>query len=495
MKQQLETRRTQINDNENLDAASKGDATSQLNAAENTLQEAEKAISYVETETRAKESFGDTLKELQDQLGTVREREPDTPRIDSDLEGLTKKLKEKEAAKETLSNRQKDIRSKILEREKRVSQIASDREAAETLVRDTQKAIEDLEKQPEDPNKPIALLVLQSRLLAAQLDVEKFLLESQRLEQTGQSNPLERDLVARELELIDLEIKSWQDRVNAVKAEEIKKQQAQADRELKKIERYNNPKLKSLAQQGQDLATMRSEIDDLTQVLNDELKRLQKKNEDIEDEREALQTKIATLGMTTSTGMLLVDHRRNLAPTSLSKRRLSELAENLRKSQARVINLNESRDTLQQREQVLNEVVATSDNLRPSDLQPLEETTEELLDTQIALIDDLLVDIGEYHRQIFDVEVEHRSFITNIEASKQFIQENALWIRSAENIATTDFGMSAKGLRLFLDRKSWNQISLAVGNHVMNRPYELAILGMIVAVLWVVQRRLRWSHE
>ncbi|MEL7499902.1 MAG: hypothetical protein AAFN77_20025 [Planctomycetota bacterium] len=492
LKEQVESKRKQISENEALDAATKSDANNQLNTAANWLQKATTANTYIQSESVAKENFEETIAALQEKL--KEDLTAETPDPSASLDDLSAQLQARESRLQTLQASQKTIRTQITDRDKRVAQIATLRKTAENDLSETTKGLAELEAQPDDFNKPLSLLVLRSKRLALDLEAKSLLLESQRLEQTARSLPLERDQVERELKILQGEIDAWRAAVNRREQDEIRQQQEAAKKELENIAKYKNPELQAIATRSQVLANTRSELTNRTKQLSSELEDIKKQNTIIEQEQAALKAKIEMIGLTASTGMLLVEHRRNLMTTAMSQRRLSVLADELRTSQAKVIDLNVEREALQATDLQIESVVASSSKKDVDEVQ-LKLDSRALIKSQIKLINDLTDDYTKYHKKLFDVEVEHRTLIANINESKKFTDENALWVRSAKPIATSDVSTAVTGWRSFFNRSSWQQLTNAVGGHISKQPYESGLLALIIGGLFVIQRRLRWSHE
>lgn len=506
LRKQIASRKTQINANEALEEGVKNDANNQLNTATEWLTKAAAAQAYLKKESAAK----DDKKSGEANAVPQEELVAESPKQDATLDDLKEILQSKETNLELLLDEQQDLQTRIANRSERVLNLPALRKQAENAVKDTIQLIEANEKQPDDFSKPLSRLVLQSKKVALELEVKKLTTEALRLEQIGRSLPVERDRLTQKIQNRKTEVKRWREATDKRLKAEIEQQRQDAIEAALKAA----PELKIIAKQNQAYANMRRDLIVRIDTLQADLDRLKSVNSTLEKEQSTLEQRIETTGLTSSNGILLVAHRRTLPSTAHSQESILQLIDELRVSKAKTLELESERvklvSTLNALETAAeDEAKAKSDpedpplsvedkieRAREREKTELFETKKRaLLNSQLDIISSLLADHRNHQKKNLAVEVEHGSLIRNVNKAKEYVDENALWVRSANRVHGSDLEDSITGLRSFFNRKAWNKLLASIGKHIIDQPYETGLMGLIIGGLFVVQRRLRWSHE
>lgn len=506
LRKQIESRKTQINANETLEEGVKSDANNQLNTATDWLTKAAAAQAYLKNESAAKDD------QTSEEANAAPQEEliAKSPQQGATLDVLKGELQSKETKLELLLDEQQDLQTRIANRSERVLNLPALRKQAENAVKDTIQAIEANEKQPEDFSKPLSLLVLQSKKVALELEVKKLTLEALRLEQIGRSLPVERDRLAQEIQNLKTEVKRWREATDKRLKAEIEQQRQDAIEAAMKAA----PELKVIAKQNQAYANMRRDLIVRIDTLQAELDKIKTINSSLEKEQRTLEQRIETTGLTSSNGILLVAHRRTLPSTAHSQESILRLIDELRVSKAKTLELESERvqlvstlNALETAAEDKAEVISDPEDPPLSVEDKIERARErvkselleskkrDLLNSQLDIITSLLADHRNHQKKNLAVEVEHGSLIRNVNKAKEYVDENALWVRSANRVHGSDLEDSITGLRSFLNRKAWSKLLASIGTHIINQPYETGLMGLIIGGLFVVQRRLRWSHE
>ena len=506
LRKQIESRKKQINANETLEEGVKSDANNQLNTATDWLTKAAAAQAYLKNESAAK----DDKKTKDANAGTQEELIAESPEPGATLDALKGELQSKETKLELLLDEQQELQTRIANRSERVLNLPALKKQAENAVKDTVQAIEANEKQPNDFSKPLSLLVLQSKKVALELEVKKLTLESLRLEEIGRSLPIERDRLAQKIQNLKTEVKRWREATDKRLKAEIEQQRQDAIEAALKAA----PELKVIAKQNQAYANMRRDLIVRIDTLQSELDRLKSVNSSLEKEQSTLEQRIETTGLTSSNGILLVAHRRTLPSTAHSQESKLRLTDELRVSKAKTLELESERVKLVSTLNVLETTAEDAAEAKSGSEDPplsvddkierarervkselLESKKRALLNSQLDIISSLLADHRNHQKKNLAVEVEHESLIRNVNKAKEYVDENALWVRSANRVHGSDLEDSITGLRSFLNRKAWSKLLANIGKHIIDQPYETGLMGLIIGGLFVVQRRLRWSHE
>ena len=493
--QQIEARKEQVEGNAALDEVAKKDAMTQLNTAGASIQKAiasrnERAAMKAENES-SEERRNQLKEELAAPLVAL------SPEPSTSLEDLGTKLQQKEANLETLKNEQKEIRDRITKRETEKNALPGKRMSVEEDIRKARNALSELSNQPESSTRELSQLVLESQLKYHEQELERLAVKSVRLEQEGRTLPLRRDLVSRKIKNLEAEIEAWRAQIEKKRQQEIDRQKQEAKQEALKAMEQSNELLRELAQTNQELASQRETLNSQLKALEEEQQRVTQTSDKIEKNRSDLKEKIE-IGLTTTTGILLVEHRRSLVPVAKSQNRLAELTAKVREAQAAKLALSEQRDAISTSDEAINTMIqahASAFENMPDDADP-QERVRSLLETQLNLADALLNDYSEdYIPKLTSLEQAHRSLIKNVELSREFTTENALWVRSANPISLDDLTDSTSGVQRFLNYRAWKNLAESIGQHISTRPYEITVLVIFVGGLFMVQRRLKATHE
>ncbi len=493
--QQIEARKGQVEGNAALDETAKKEAMTQLNAAGASIQKAIASRNERDKMKAENESSDSRREKLKEELATPLVAL--SPEPSASLEDLGTKLQQKEAELDTLKNEQKEIRDRIAKRETEKSDLPGKRMSFEEEIRRVRNALNELANQPESPARELTRLVLESELKFYEQELERLAVKSVRLEQEGRTLPLRRDQVARKIKNLEAEIEAWRTQIEKKRQLEIDRQKQEAKREAIKAMEQSNELLRELAQTNQELASQREKLNSQLKALEEEQQRITQTSDKIEKNRSDLKEKIE-IGLTTTTGILLVEHRRSLVPAAKSQNRLAELTAKVREAQAAKLALSEQRDTISTSDEAIDTMIqahASAFENMPDDADP-QERVRSLLETQLNLADALLNDYSEdYIPKLTSLEQAHRSLIKNIELSREFTTENALWVRSANPISLDDLTDSTSGVQKFLNYRAWMNLAESIVQHISTRPYEITVLVIFVGGLFMVQRRLKATHE
>ena len=81
--------------------------------------------------------------------------------------------------------------------------------------------------------------------------------------------------------------------------------------------------------------------------------------------------------------------------------------------------------------------------------------------------------------------------VNKVREVRQYIDKNALWIRSANPVSIADLEYSKNAIASFFEPAKWNELALNAKAKMAKRPYESALAGFIILGMFVVSRRLK----
>ena len=407
---------------------------------------------------------------------------PVTSQVDSELlhRQLIKKRQLLEKSKASLETH--ELESK--EYQERLTVVPRLRAEANDRLKLTKQTIEKIENETQDEADQLSLILLYSKRLASQKQVKMLDAEAELQELTGKFLPIQHDLIARRISQLELEIKKWE-----VELKKVRELETQREAEEARLATANvDPALKSLAVRNEELVAARKKMHDDLQILATELSKVQSDIEALQDRFGSLKDKIDAAGLTKANGMLLVELRRNLAPTGASQLRIGQIEDDLQRFNLQVVQLTEERAELHDPVAYIKAQIERDD----SD-NPLLRLGLDFIDSKREYLDQLVADNQEYLKLLQNAGVKHQQLIDQTHQVRTYIDKNALWIRSAHPISFSDYSPTVLGVVAFCDPQQWGAAVRQVRNRMGNRPYETAIATIGLFLLFVFTRRLKIS--
>ncbi len=483
LSKKIEEHKTFIGSEENLDETIKKTRLDVLSNAARFLQNTGK----FQVELAGLRQQIDDLKKFDPKL----EREnlskspvPETPPKDADTssELLAKELQAKKLLLDTVKTNLEAAENSIKERDNRVTIIATDRNKATQRLKEIESKIASASGTDEDTQ--LSLLLFASQKLAATTELAKLDAESEYQELAGTALPVQRDQVQRRLARLQSEIGLWEKSVVRLRNQEIQKQAEEA-----RIATMNaHPALKSLAMRNQELASLRKSLDEKIQAIKKEQSEITSKTDQLQSKFDSLLAKIKAVGLTDTNGMLLVEHRRSLMPSFENAQRISTINAELKQVNLNKIQLSEERKPLADLPGFVEDQLL-SNGSQPN--QRLIEMGSQIANDQKQFLDALIVDYNEYRRLLGNVAIKREELTKVISESRQFVDKNALWLRSSDSVCPDDMVKAQAGFASFFRAANWINLGTNLKSRVISKPHEFGLGCLGLCCLFVITRKFR----
>jgi DNA repair exonuclease SbcCD ATPase subunit len=485
LEKQIEAQKKLINENDSLDEPTKLAYQEQLNSASTWLQKAKTFRSSAE-ELQSKISDFDrdmaTQKDELEKMNSVRQIDPE-----STSEELQTQLQAKRTELQEAKTRFATILSQIDEREARIAQLPARQNSAQDRLKTIEQSFASLANKPEDVTMQLSILALETQKLATKNEVDALKAEVQRQEQVGKLLPVERDVLSRNVNRLETEIAEWENEFNIRRAREIEAEQTKAKKMAREaIE--SNPAFAELANRNKQLLEIWEKLTKKLKDTREEKQKVEDRNQDINKNFDSLKKKIEQ-GMTTANGMLLVEHRKDLMQPMQSQVRIKEITKELQRVRNEKATLKDQREPLATTESFVADY-AKRNNRPENDTSGFNEMVSKLAVTQLEYLDRLNGDYETYRGLLFAISNEHSALIKQIRESRDYIDENAMWIQSSQPTVLADFNKSKGGLSRFFDLTQWRQLAGTIKERIIGKPYESGIAAVLLMGVFIFNRRL-----
>lgn len=492
LKKQIQDQIELLKSNETLAENSKLEQLKQLNDAVALVLKAKSDQAVIEVETKKKnefqtEEFQAELKARQDQL---KEPSPlhDSPMANQNAAELEKTRDIKQAAIVQKKEQRDDFESEIKELEKRIKELSGIRTRVAKGLKLIKQNISELEQ---EPDKLAQRLILQAGELAAQTEIEKLDIESVRQTQRSITLPLDRTWITREITKLEMELVEWkkayktqkkvEDNALIQQAMAAKKKAINADEWLNELASRNL----ELTQESKDLTDKIDVCDKGATKAKLDFEKYEKRLSDVRD-------KIDSLGITKKIGIELVDFRNRIMQTVKSLERIELIRTEVQNCLQKELSLKKERASLAD---------LMGERIEKREASGIGLTDPELSDAQfedfagelIEMILGNLLNLEEEYKKFqpcLEKEREQLELLVNkVLEAFEYIDENVLWVRSADPISLANLSKSKTAVRSFFDREKWIQlVEYAKGNV---SPFHSALAGFIMVAIFVVSRRLK----
>ncbi len=409
--------------------------------------------------------------------------EPLVPKITGDTmsEQLAKELIGKQGKLQAAKANLGEIEKQMDRLSGRITQIPAERSSASENLEQIQEEIAERSTQADAPDHQLALLLLEVRRRAAKAELEKLKSEEARQEQGVIIDTLQRDFYSREVSRLQDEVANWEKALKRLRKNEVREDQLAAREEAENAHWLLSP----LAQRNEVLVRDRRVVLDRLQRLNSDLETIVAETESIIKRRTEITNKIEAAGLTGTNGMELVDLRRNLQSTGESHIQIRELQTELRRVNLSKVGLNEERDGL------ADLAAAVQKELKIGEQHVLFPNAIEFMESKREYLFQLIKDYQSYGRKISEVSEARKKLIDEINETIIYIDENAIWIRSAEPISIADVKSIVSELDSFFDSDSWAELVASSQQRALKRPYELSFAAFVFVVLVAINRRVK----
>ena len=398
------------------------------------------------------------------------------------IDQIEEKRANLELFKQKLDRLEKDIQFHT----ERVTKIPAERAEANKALEDARTATARLIADSESADNKIAQILQELRYRAAEEELKKLDVEIDRQELSARIDPLERDSASRNVKRLETEIQSWEREIKKLRKKEVFQEQQLASQATETA----HWSIKPLAERNEALVSERKKIVEELQLLRTEHQKIVQQTESIVERRSDITNKIAAAGLTATNGMLLVDLRRTLDSTGECHIRIHQLQTELRKVNLSKISLIQERDELDDPLGAVEKLVNSNDTSAP-----LVQRALQFIQTKREYLYQLIEDYQSYGRKVSEVSQARKKLIDEINSTLNYIDVNALWVRSAEPLSFKYVTEAGDGIDQFFDTESWTNIAAGSQILVTERPYEATTALFFLVALVIFNRRVKNSIE
>ena len=506
----IEEQKKLITENDSLDESDKSAYLEQLNSASTWHQKAKNFRSNIEDLETKIANFDRDMAEQTKRLEAMSvDREID-PEATSDQ--LQSQLQEKRSELQEAKSKLAAVMSQLEKRETLTGQIPVKRNEALERVKKIEQGFTALADKPNDLAKQLSELALEAQKLATKNEIEALDIEVRRQEQVGKLLPIERDVLAKTVNRLEKEIEAWDAAFGKAREAEIEREKTEAKRIAMEAIKAN-PGLAELANRNKTLLVDRQALTEKIQDARAELQQVGVRQDDVDSKFKSLKQKIEK-GMTTANGMLLVEHRQDLMQPMRSKVRINEITKEIQEVKLKEATLKEQREPLSNVEEFVKKLAAKH-GLKREDVQQEEDDQKEverkkennkkyddfiqmaneLVTSQLEYIDNLDSDYDGYRTLLINVASENSLLVTKVNESRQYIDQNAIWLKSSSPVnVTTDFAKSQNGMFRFFSYEAWSNLAGQIKGRAISKPLESGLTAVVLIGIFIFNRRLKERH-
>ena len=453
-----------------------------ISVLETAQENMAKFKSYQKTITKYQseiDTYDATLTNVKNRLAAM-EAMPSLPAIDPrrSMEQLQREIQTvqhevdlKKAELQSASNESKRINQRIADVPK--LKAAAQQRLKEVTVRLAEPAPE---------NDDGSHLLQQAIRTATEAEITMLSLETRHLELDSQLNPLQVDLLSRQLKQLESTADELKQTVNRIRNREVQEQIASA----REAAIGAHPRLSELALRNQELAELRKELAQQIQTISKEKTivagQALKVEEDLASVRKQIEESVSA-----TKNMLLVETSRQMISPVESRVRLSKMQSEMQTLNGSLFQLQEERQELADPQAWLESQLGWSAQERDPELQAM---ASEFVATRKSLMVSVLKDYRSLIRLLGETAAQREKLIASLVETRRFLNENMLWVQSTSPVSLDTFQNSSEGLRSFFAPDAWTEAGNIMLTRITSRPQETLIYTMVFAGLFFMVKRL-----
>ena len=444
-----------IGGDEQIDKVDKTQKLEVLNAAQDSLVKANSfRVRKAEYDGQLKD-YPAELERLTADLNTESELPELVVTSEDTSDGLELDLQNVQQDLQRFEQKFAELDSAIENLNRRITEIPKLRAKAQEELEKTKANLSKLDLQ-EDDDSQLGWVAQRSHQIELQAQVEMLESETRRQELAGKVLPLKRDEAARQIKRLKTRVADYEREIEILNQAEVAQQAEQA-----RLEAINaHDALKDLANRNRELTQLRSNITIRKQLSFEEKQKVEDLVKALSVEISELKDKVETAGgVTNANGMLLVESRRNLEHPYESAARIREIQTELQVVNVAVLALEEERKPLSDPLEFVKQQIGDDWEALISDpKKDIKKMAVKFAQTKRQYLDDLLNDYNQYRGLLGELTVQRKELLRQIQTNKNYIDEQALWVRNTEPVAVNDFQNSLEGLQRFFSPESWGEI-------------------------------------
>ena len=298
--------------------------------------------------------------------------------------------------------------------------------------------------------------------------------------------PLNSDLLAREMKILEKEIESWNHAANLRRRLDLEEEARQARAQV--IEAA--PALRILAERNAELTERRITFSQQLRDATEEEIQVYELLNKVRGQHENVEKSIIDKTLSQANGLLLVDIRRTMVRPFKSRQRIRQINRELRTIGLERIKLNEQREPLSHPNEYVAEILkgVHSDSISDEELSVM---ALEIVESIRQQYDQLSADHHTYTDLLGKIVAESEELVREIEATLQFVNRKSLWVRSAQPLGVEQVAKSRYAVSKFFSPSRWTQLIGHLTHRCVTSPHESAagLIGLVS--LFIFSRRFK----
>lgn len=361
------------------------------------------------------------------------------------------------------------------------------------LISDVKRQREETQQQlaattPDEQNVPLAearRVEIQIRQRAYQNQLDLYRAESAKYDAIAELLVAQRDLAKRACNAAEMVATQWTTIVTDFRKRESDRQADEARLQL----RNADPALRTLAERNAELAKMRQALADDMADIAEQLTLTTKQVSILDSQLDKAEQRVRRAGHSATVGLMLRRYRSELPGRTDWESRQAKIETEMPRANLAIIQIEEDREALAD----VHAVVETSTRhaREPLKKEKLQQAAYEIVQSQLKLLDQLDADLNTYLEDLSELEVLNGNLQRQVQASRSFINEHVLWIRSAEPIGKQDFANTGRALISLSKPGQWVALAKHGGVDALQRPLTGVLVILVVVTIIISQSRLR----
>lgn len=448
----------------------------ELNAAATSRELSGK---YQQSAALAAEAIVNAKEELDEPAEAARLVPPQNSELSQLQELLAERQQQLTATQQQLTDLEKEVKRRGV-RKVDLPQAINE---AKARVAEIEQKLKTAPPPGESPMMQAAREGLQAaRYAAATQELETLQRELASYEAESELLPLRRDLIVRQSNPLESDVRDLTKLVNQRRTIEAQQQAKQAQ---EVADQAWHPELRPVAETNAKLAQRRTELATDLANLTSQLQKSNKEFDELDQQFERTKARVETVGLTTSIGLLLRKQRANLLDIAQLREQIAQRQPKIRTAQAELFDLDEQRSELADIDALLQTTLT-------SEADPeVQQRLRDLLVSQRDYLDALINDSGRYFDLLVEVNTSQQQIVELAQQYAEYVDERVLWIRSTYLLSWQDFRYAVEALTWIADPRQWTNLGRTLAADITDNP-TIALLGLcIFAILIRYQRRMR----
>ena len=324
----------------------------------------------------------------------------------------------------------------------------------------------------------------EARAARLQAEIERTDLQLANYEILVRLATLERDVLAREVPVLDSEREALVQQVEARRTDEARAARESATRT--KVETASLPG--AIAALAADNANLRTELEQVTIDSNkraEQLRAIERRVSELDTELASIRERVSAVGPSDAIGRLLRRRLQSLLEATADQRRLDASENALVHATDRRIDLDEQRRDLGDLQASVDALLASLSPTEQAahDPEELRRETNMLLRAKRITIEELQEAYARYVTTLHSQLAAQRHFDASARTMLAFIRQQLLWIRSLPLIAASDFTHTPVAFARMFAPASLRTVLADIGHGARARPLAAATAGLFVLAL------------